>query len=373
MAEQVKKPKPIKLGQKYAIGPDERCFIIAEIGQNHQGDINLAKEMITVAKTCGADCVKFQKSHLPSKFNKGALLRSYDGPNSWGKTYGDHKRFLEFNEPEFIEIQKFAEQQDILFSTSVMDNVSLLFVNSLNVPFIKIGSGDTHNRQLLKHAAQLGKPLIISTGMSNSSEIIDLYNFLQPFGTEFCFLHCVSSYPLPPKDVNLNVIRHYKEIFPDINIGYSGHELGIDIPLAAVALGAKIIEKHFTLDKSLKGTDHICSLNPDEFKNMVSSIRRYENNEITIKSIMNKESVQTALGEPEKKFQESEKACYKKLGKTIVAAVELQPGDILTWDNICLKVSEPQGIAGKYLDSLLGKTINRKVQEDESIFPEYLE
>lgn len=364
----MKSPNKIKIGQNFVIGPDQKCFIIAEIGQNHQGDLNMAKQMILLAKKCGANCVKFQKSHLPAKFNKNALLRPYVGPNSWGKTYGDHKKYLEFSNENFVELKKFSENVEILFSSSAMDEVSLMFLDSLDLPFIKIGSGESHNKKLLQKAANLRKPLIVSTGMLNENEVVDIYNLLKSYHKDFCLLHCISSYPTPPQEINLNVIKSYINLFPDVNIGYSGHEIGIDIPLAAVALGAKVIEKHFTLDKSLKGSDHICSLTPSEFEAMVCNIRNFENNHIPTDDIFCKKIVQIALGNCKKKFQNSEKACYEKLGKTIVAAVKLEKDDVLTWENISCKVAEPKGIPSNLLSSILGARVNRIIEEDESIF-----
>lgn len=326
--------------------------------------------MIKLAQECGADCVKFQKSYLPAKYNKKALLRTYSGPNSWGETYGAHKEFLEFTNEDFNELQKFSDECGILFSSSVMDDISLEFINSLNVPFIKIGSGDIHNLQLMKQAALLSKPLIISTGMSNLDEVVNVYNLIKKKHINFCLLHCVSSYPVPLSEVNLNVICTYKKMFPDINIGYSGHELGIDVSLGAVALGAKIIEKHFTLDKTLKGTDHKCSLTPCELRELIVKIRNFESNEINTCTIFQKKTVQEALGCFEKKFQNSEQLCFDKLGKSVVASVTIQAGEIITWDKICLKVAEPKGVSRYNIKNIIGKTTNKTIEKDESILIE---
>ena len=324
--------------------------------------------MIKLAKESGADCVKFQKSYLPAKFNKNALMWPYEGKNSWGKTYGEHKTFLEFSETEYTILQKYSAENEILFTASAMDEVSLHFLDSINVPFIKIGSGDFHNKFVLKSAAYLQKPLIISTGMSNMTEVTDVYNFMKEIHSKFCLLHCVSSYPTPYDEINLNVIKTYKKTFPDINIGYSGHELGIDVSLAAVMLGAKVIERHFTLDKSWKGSDHCCSLLPNEFKKLVENVRLFESGQDEFNEIWKLDSVQKALGSYEKKFQQSEKFCFDKLGKTLVAAVDLKAGDFIKEENVAIKVAEPKGIPGKMLNSILNKTLKRNVKKDESIF-----
>lgn len=275
---------------------------------------------------------------------------------------------MEFTENEYLILQKYAAENNILFTASAMDEVSLKFLDMINVPFIKIGSGDFHNKLLLKSAANLHRPLIISTGMADEKEVVEIYNFMKKFHTNFCLLQCVSSYPTPYEDINLNVIKTYQNLFPDINIGYSGHELGIDVSLAAVMLGAKIIERHFTLDKSWKGSDHICSLTPNEFKQLVLNIRSYESKENNFEGIWNIKSVQESLGGYEKKFQASEMVCYEKLGKTIVAAVNLKAGDLLTERNVAVKVAEPKGIPGKMLESVIHRTVKRNIKEDESIF-----
>lgn len=222
------------------IGTD-RVFVIAEIGQNHQGNIEIAKQMISEAKAAGADCVKLQKSCLSEKFTKNALQRQYDGPNSWGKTYGEHKEFLEFNVDQYKSLQKFANELDIIFTASAMDIQSLCVLESLNVPVIKIGSGDANNIPLLVKAAQMATPLIISTGMQDETMVRRIVQIMDSYKkTNYCLLHCVSAYPTAPSDVNLRLLSAYREYFPNICIGYSGHEQGTAISTAAVLFGAKV-------------------------------------------------------------------------------------------------------------------------------------
>lgn len=220
---------------------DQSVFIIAEIGQNHQGDIEIAKQMIIRAKEAGADCVKFQKSCLNEKFTKNALNRSYDGYNSWGKTYGNHKEYLEFDIEQYKILQAFSIEQNILFTASAMDIQSVQDLNDLNVPFIKIGSGDANNILLLEKAATICTPLIISTGMQDEVMVKRIVEIMQANNkTNYCLLHCVSAYPTPPQHVNLRMLEMYRNIFPNICLGYSGHEQGIAISTAAVVLGAKV-------------------------------------------------------------------------------------------------------------------------------------
>lgn len=197
----------------------EDCYFIAEIGQNHQGNIEIAKQLIMSAAEKGVNCVKFQKSHLSSKFNSNALAWPYNSKNSWGKTYGDHKRYLELTENDYIELQAFATSLSVDFTASAMDLPSLYFLHSLKVPFIKIGSGDAENIPLLTAAAALHIPLVISTGMCSIESVKRIYNIISKEHKNFVLMHCTSSYPTPENELNLNVIETYKQLFPDVIIG----------------------------------------------------------------------------------------------------------------------------------------------------------
>ncbi|OXA61261.1 sialic acid synthase [Folsomia candida] len=340
------------------IGDGYPCFIIAEIGQNHQGDANLAKELILKAKECGANCVKLQKSSLPDKFTKAALEREYVSENSFGRTYGEHKEHLELSGEEYRDLQRYANQLGVMFSASAMDKVSADLLIELDVPFIKIGSGDTNNYQMLEHIAKSGKPIILSTGMQEFDTVKTAVSIITKHHPDnLVLLHCVSAYPTPLQDVNLSLINLYKDTFSSVPIGYSGHELGIAVSIGAVALGAKVIERHFTLDKTLKGTDHRCSLDPDEFLAMVEGIRQ----------------VETALiGEPHKTILASELPCNDKLGKSLVAVDTIREGDLLDIDNIVVKVSYPKGLQPERLFYILGKMVNKTIEADTPIKPEYI-
>ncbi|CAH1155220.1 unnamed protein product [Phaedon cochleariae] len=329
----------------------QRTFIIAEIGQNHQGDLDIAKQLIKTAKDCGADCAKFQKTSLRDKFTESALNKPYVSANAFGTTYGEHKSALEFTEEEFKLLQEYANTMGILFTASAMDPISLDFLIRIKVPFVKIGSGDANNFLLLEKAAKTNIPLIISTGMQTMEKVRDIYQTVSKYHKNFALLHCVSSYPTPFEDINLNVINLYKKEFPDITIGYSGHELGIHISTAAVALGCKIIERHITLDKKQKGTDHKCSLDPKEFKKLVEDIRTLEK----------------AMGEPVKILRESEKPCYEKLGKSLVYARPLHKGHTLELSDFHVKVSVPKGIDGSDMMKVVGKKLVGNVRENEPV------
>uniref|UniRef100_UPI00398E86DB N-acetylneuraminic acid synthase a n=1 Tax=Pristiophorus japonicus TaxID=55135 RepID=UPI00398E86DB len=333
------------------IGGDHPCFIIAEIGQNHQGDLDIAKRMIRIVKECGADCAKFQKSELEYKFNQKALEKLYPSKHSWGVTYGDHKRHLEFSHEQYKELQKYAQELGIFFTASGMDEMAVEFLHELNVPFFKVGSLDTNNIPYLEKAAKKGRPMVISSGMQSMQTMREVYKTVKPINPKFCFLQCTSTYPLEPEDANLRVITEYKKEFPDIPIGYSGHETGIAISIAAVAMGAKVVERHVTLDKTWKGNDHQASLEPDELRELVRSIR----------------IVEQAFGSAVKHMLPSELACHNKLGKSIVAKVTIPAGTVLTLDMMTVKVAEPKGVEPDNIFKLVGKKVKAKIDADETI------
>lgn len=333
------------------IGGNHPCFIIAEVGQNHQGDIEIAKKLIKAAKEAGASCVKFQKTCLKEKFTKKYLERSYDNPNSWGKTYGEHKTHLEFSDSQYRELFRYANEVGILFTASAMDMVSFDFLVNLKVPFIKIGSGDSNNLLFLKYAASKHVPLIISTGMVDKTAVKTIYDIVSAQHKQFCLLHCISAYPVPYEDCNLTVLQDYKNTF-DIPVGYSGQEVGTVVGLASVTLGAKILEKHITLDKSMKGTDHVCSLTPTEFRQLVKDVR----------------VIEAALGTPIKKVVTSEIPCIDKLQKSLVMGSTKNKGEILYPGDVKIKVAEPKGLNALRFEDAIYKTLVYDKREDEPIY-----
>lgn len=339
------------------IGGNHPCFIIAEIGQNHQGDLEIAKKMIKMAKDCGADCAKFQKSELDHKFNSRALERPYTSKHSWGKTYGEHKRHLEFSHEQYRELQKYAADVGIFFTASGMDEMAVEFLHELDVPFFKVGSGDTNNFPYLEKTAQKGRPMVVSSGMQSMETMQRVYQTVKKHNQNFCILQCTSAYPLEPEDVNLRIITEYQKEFPDIPIGYSGHESGISITVGAVALGAKVVERHVTLDKSWKGSDHAASLEPEELAELVKAIR----------------TVERALGSGVKRMLPCEVPCHDKLGKSIVAKSAIPKGTELTLDLLTVKVAEPKGVAPEDIFQLVGKKVLVDIGEDESVTEDAVE
>uniref|UniRef100_A0AAG5CT14 AFP-like domain-containing protein n=1 Tax=Anopheles atroparvus TaxID=41427 RepID=A0AAG5CT14_ANOAO len=362
---------------------DGKVFVIAEIGQNHQGSLDIAKQMIQAAKDCGADCVKFQRSNLSEKFTGSALARPYTGSNSWGTTYGEHKAFLEFSLDQYRQLQRFAADLGVLFTASAMDMASLYELETLLcVPFIKIGSGDADNLPMLRYAAGRSIPIVISTGMQDWEHVCLMYRTFQ-HRANVALLHCVSAYPTPPEDTMLQLIPLYRRHFPELTVGYSGHELGLQLTVASVALGAKIVERHFTLDKSWKGTDHRASLDPTEFSRLVRYIRAVEGTvPHTADSVMERlradlddddfdeTKLRLALKEVtarDRKLLESEKPCHSKLGKSLVYTKNLPAGSFLADGDIGVKVSEPQGISPRFYDTILGRKVTHKVSIDEPV------
>uniref|UniRef100_A0A8C6WWB9 N-acetylneuraminate-9-phosphate synthase n=1 Tax=Neogobius melanostomus TaxID=47308 RepID=A0A8C6WWB9_9GOBI len=350
-------PLTFELCPDRMIGGSHPCYIIAEIGQNHQGDIEIAKKMIKMAKDCGADCAKFQKCELEYKFNKKALERSYTSKHSWGKTYGEHKRHLEFSHDQYKELQKYAKEVGIHFTASGTDEVAVEFLHTLNVPFFKVASTDANNFPYLEKTAQKGRPMVVSSGMQSMEAMRRVYQTVKKYNQNFAILQCTSAYPLEAEDVNLRVITEYLKEFPDIPIGYSGHESGISISVAAVALGAKIVERHVTLDKTWKGNDHEASLLPTELAELVRSIRL----------------VERALGSGIKTMLPCEKPCHDKLGKSVVAKVKIPKGTALTLDMLTVKVAEPMGVAAEDIFQLVGLSVLEDVGEDESVTPEVVD
>ncbi|XP_049282023.1 sialic acid synthase [Anopheles funestus] len=364
-----------------------KTFIVAEIGQNHQGSLCTAKQMIKAAKECGADCVKFQRSNLTEKFTASALARPYAGPNSWGNTYGEHKAWLEFSIAQYRELQRFARENDITFTASAMDAASFRELEEqLNVPFIKIGSGDADNVPLLRYAANRTVPLIISTGMQDWSHICTIYGMFR-HRKDVGLLHCVSSYPTPAEDTMLQMIPLFRSHFPALTVGYSGHELGIQLSVASVGLGARIVERHFTLDKSWKGTDHQASLNPVEFARMVRCIRALETKISTgteslieqLRSILdvkefNERELHVALKQvdvQDRKLLDSERPCSDKLGKSLIYANNVSAGTILTESDIGIKVSEPKGLSPRLYDAVVGRMVKYDACKDNPILEQH--
>ena len=345
----------LKLGNK-EINKNSATFIIAEIGINHQGDISIAKELIIKAKECGADAVKFQKRTINRILTKEGLEASYDNRNSFGKTYGEHKKFLELSDQEYYDLSSFCKKIDVIFCASGWDEESIDFLDNLSVPFFKMASADLTNMPLLLHTAKKNKPMILSTGMADMQTVEEVYSQIKNFNNSIAILQCTSTYPSKFSEINLNVIQTYLKKFPDAIIGYSGHEQGIAIPIAAVALGAKIIERHFTLDRTMKGGDHAASLEPQGFAKMVRDIRHIEE----------------SLGSFDKKMQESEIPILNKLGKSIVSKIKISFNEVITMEMLTTK-GPGTGISPMLINNIIGKKSKHDIAADQIIMEDDLE
>lgn len=329
----------------------EKVYIIAEAGDNHNGDFNTALKLVDVAKRAGADCVKFQTFVTEEIISKYAEMAEYQKKNT-GKEESQFEmvKRLELSFDEFRKIKEYCDRVGIQFLSTPFDLKSVDFLNELGVPFFKIPSGEITNYPYLIKIAHTGKPVVISTGMCEPDEILAAINVLEKNGSgEITLLHCNTEYPTPLKDVNLYAMRTMKKMFGK-KVGYSDHTKGIEVPVAAVALGACVIEKHFTLDKNMPGPDHKASLEPDELGRMVKNIR----------------NIEIALGDGVKRVSESERKNIAIARKSIVARRNIQEGENLTEENLAVK-RPGTGINPMQWMEVLGTRAVRDFKEDELI------
>lgn len=332
------------------IGSGNPTYIIAEIGLAHQGSVGIAKRLIDAAKAAGADCVKFQKRSLEDVYKKDVLAKP-EAQEHAQQYLLEHIVHNELSEKQMRELAAYAKKRGIGFAATPWDEKSMRFLNTLDMPFFKIGSPDMFNLPLLKKVARLKKPMLVSTGMSFISEIERVAKFLEKEGANYMFLHCNSTYPAPYYDINLAFLPRLKEISGGRPVGYSGHDSGIAIPLAAVALGASVIEKHITLDRRLPGPDHKASLEPDEFKQLVEGIR----------------AVEQGIGEPVRYPSRGEFLNRENLSKSLVARRNLKKGTVLTLDDIAIK-SPGKGTTPIKMDYFIGSTLKtRGIKKDDYI------
>ncbi len=334
---------------EHTIGSN-RTFIIAEIGNNHNGSIDRAKELVDLAVDMGADCAKFQMRHLDKVYRKRSLVKS--GEDLGTEYIIDLLNRFELSVDEHRELSEYCKGKGILYMCTPWDTKSLEVLESFEVPAYKVASADLTNLPLLDALAQTGKPLILSTGMSTSEEIKHTAEFLNRRKAPFVFLHCNSTYPAPYHDINLKWMERLREIHP--LVGYSGHERGTSVSLAAVALGACVIERHFTIDRNMEGPDHAASLEFTEFKRLIDGIREIE------------ESL--GSNEKERPFSQGELINRENLSKSLVASTKLIAGSILKPSDI--KVLSPgQGLSAQKYEELLGKKLTRDMNEEDFFFP----
>lgn len=334
----------------HLINDDSDCYVIAEIGHNHQGSLEKAKELFLAAKHAGVNAVKLQKRDNKTLYTKEAYNKPYDNPNSYGATYGEHREFLEFGWHEYVELKAYAAELGLDFFSTAFDIPSADFLEKLDMPVYKFASGDLKTIPLLKHVAGFGKPIIMSTGGASLDDIRRAYDAVMPINNQICIMQCTGGYPPEWSELNLMVIDSLRKEFPDIVIGFSSHDSGIAMAVAGYMLGARIIEKHFTLNRAMKGTDNAFSLEPVGMTKMVRDLRR----------------LKVALGDGKKIMYPSEKAPITKMGKSLVATRDLPSGHTLVADDIAMK-SPGGGLPPYQRDNLIGCELVNAVAEDQMI------
>ena len=334
----------------FPVSDDSDCYVIAELGQNHQGQVGVAKALIKAAHECGAHAVKLQKRDNRGLYTREMFNRPYEHENSFGPTYGQHREALEFGLAEYQELQAYAREIGITLFATAFDFVSADFLARLDMPVFKMASGDLTNIPLLKHVAGFNKPVIISTGGGSLADVERAYAAVMPINQQICLMQCTASYPAAFEELNLCVIATYRERFPGVVVGLSAHDSGIAMALVGYVLGARIVEKHFTLNRSMKGTDHAFSLEHPGLRRLVRDLQR----------------ARVAMGDGLKRPLASEQAPLYKMAKKLVAARDVPAGHILAREDIAIK-SPNDGLPPYEIENVIGRMIQRPLAEDENI------
>ena len=332
------------------------CWVIAEIGHNHQGSVEKAKELFTEAKATGAHAVKLQKRDNRGLYTREMYNKPYENENSYGSTYGEHREYLEFGRAEYQELKAFAADIGITFFATAFDLASADFLAELDMPAYKVASADLINTPLLRHVAEIGKPVILSTGGATLDDVRRGVETVAEINPQIVLLQCTAGYPAEWDELDLRVISTYRECFPTAVVGLSSHDSGIAMAVAAYVLGARVIEKHFTLNRALKGTDHRFSLEPVGLRKMVRDLRR----------------TRVALGDGMKTMYPSETEPIVKMAKKLVAARSLPAGHTLRLEDVAMK-SPGDGLPPYELDRVVGRTLRHPVSTDTALTFELLE
>jgi N-acetylneuraminate synthase len=327
------------------IGPKEPCYIIAEVGINHNGDLGLAKKLVDAAVRVGADSIKFQKRHLSQVYQQEILDQPRQGEQGLQYIVPLLVEF-ELADDEFCELIRYCREQGIIGLCTPWDRTSVDFLETLDIPAYKIGSPDMTNFPLIEYVLKTNKPLLVSTGMSTEDEIRRTLAFLTERNADFAMFHCVSTYPASPEEINLRFMQTLYE-WSGRPVGYSGHDTGTAISLAAIAMGACMLERHLTLDRTMRGPDHSSSLEPDAFAEQVRAVRE----------------VEASLGVPHRWITRGELLNRRILAKSLVATDDIPTGVVLTRNMITSK-SPGLGLSPQLVDQLVGRRINRHVKRD---------
>ena len=340
----------------------EHVYIIGEIGQNHNGSVDIAKLIIDLAcrpieedyfglKLFPMDAVKLTKRDLTQELSKSQMDAPYNSPHAFADTYGAHRAYLELNDEAHFEIYKYTKSKGVDFIETLCAIGCLSLLKLFTPDYLKVASRDLTNLPLLEALAETKIPIILSTGMAGKKELDDALEVITKYHNNISILHCVSQYPTHPDNVNLRTIEFLKENYKNYTIGYSDHTIGIATPLAAVAMGAKIIEKHITIDRRMKGTG---SLGPDGVNRMVRDIRLFER----------------SLGKEEIFIEASVTAAKNKLERSIATNRKMKEGEVITINDIHL-LSPGDGLKWRDREKLIGKTITKEIGKDEILYPDY--
>jgi sialic acid synthase SpsE len=354
--------KSTKMKNKTNMG----TYIIGEIGQNHNGSVDIAKVLIdAVARPIkeelfdleirGMDAVKLTKRDLKEELSASQMSAPYDNANSFGKTYGEHREALELTDEQHHEIYKYAKSYGLDFVETLCAVGCLSMLKLFTPDYLKVASRDLTNLPLLAAMAETKIPMIVSTGMAGQKELDEAIETITRYHNNLSILHCVSQYPTEPKNLNLNTIKFLQKNYSDFRIGYSDHSIGISVPVAAVAMGAKMIEKHITLDRRMKGTDQKGSLGPDGIYRMIRDIRSLEMS-LGVEDIFLAEGVDTAK---------------KKLERSIATNKLLKKGTVITEADIHL-LSPGDGFKWSDKSEVIGKVIEKDIQKDEIIYSQLI-
>jgi len=340
-------PNKVKVGSKY-VGEGEPNFIIAEIGNNHNGEFELAKKSVLEAARLGADAVKFQKRTVADVFTKDMLSQAQTHSRSLGNTYGEYRQKQELKDEELAELKKLAHSLGLAFFVTPFDLKSASVLAKIGMDAWKVSSFDLNYKDLLEFVAKQNQPIFLSTGMATLEEMDEAVGAILKHNKQLIINHCVSIYPTPDEDLNLGAVGVLRERYKPLPIGYSGHEIGYIPTLAAVALGVATVERHFTLDKTLPGPDHATvSLDPIEFEGMVKQIRRIER----------------AVSDKKIYLHEKEIKHRQKHGKSVVSKVKIPAGSLITADMLTCK-SPGHGIKPTFIHTVIGKRAKVDIADD---------
>jgi len=340
----------------------DTTYIIGEIGQNHNGSMEIAKKLIHAVaepvedKLFGEylkpmDAVKFTKRDLAEELSESEMLRPYTGPNSFGKTYGEHRAFLELDDEQHFELYKYAKQKGLEFVETLCARGCMTMLKHFSPDKLKVASRDLTNLPLLEVMAETKIPMILSTGMGGKPELDRALETITRYHSNVAILHCLSQYPSEYKNINLNTIPYLKKEYPEYTIGYSDHSIGIVVPAAAVALGAEIIEKHITLDRSMKGTDHKGSLGTEGIWRMVRDIR----------------NIEKSMGEEGMFISDAVASTRIKLERSLASVRLIRQGEVIKENDLHM-LSPGDGFRWYEREQVIGKMASRDIPRDEIIY-----